>query len=316
MDAADKDHPTDSPNPPPTEGRDAPSPTKMPLSGWKQVLLRVKNEFAERNVSIIAAGVAFYWLLAISPALAAGVSIWAIFADPAEVTTAFEELGRFIPEDAAAILGSQLSDVASAAGGALGFGAVVGILFSLWSANAGMKSLMSGLNVVWDTDEDRGFLALNLQSFGLLACVLVFAAVTVGSFAALPILQSLGLAGTVGAVLVFVRWPALALLAIVLVAVIYRYGPSRPPPHWRWISPGAVLAMGGFLLVSMGFSIWASHFGSYQETYGSLAGIVVTLLWLWLSAVVVLLGGELDAELERQTVHPTRVTDGPPATPA
>lgn len=292
-------------------GRGAREPWKIPPKGWRQVLLRVKDEIRADSVGLMAAGVAFYWLLAIFPAIVAAISIWGLVADPAEVQDLVQTASEAMPAEARAVLSDQLRSLVDAPTAALGVGTVLGILTSLWSATNGTRALMGALNVVYEEQETRGFLALNAVAFGLLLLgVLTFAVATVGVIVVPAVVSALGLQGAAAAAARVARWVLLSGGVLLYLAVLYRYGPSRRAPQWSWASVGAVVATALWLGGSALFSWYVGQFGSYNETYGSLAGVVILLLWFWLTVWVVLLGGELNAELERQTGEGS--TRGPP----
>lgn len=293
-------------------GRGARRPWKIPPKGWKQVLLRVRDEIRADSVGLMAAGVAFYWLLAIFPALVAAISIWGLVADPAEVEDLLETASETMPAQARAVLSDQLRSLVSAPTAALGIGTVLGILTSLWSATNGIRALMGALNVVYEEEERRGFLALNAVALGLLLLgVLTFAVATVGVIVVPAVVSAVGLQGAAAAAAGATRWVLLTVGVLFTLAVLYRYGPSRAAPTWNWASVGAVVATAMWLGGSALFSWYVGRFGSYNETYGSLAGVVILLLWFWLTVWVVLVGGELNAELERQAAGDS--ARGPPA---
>lgn len=283
-------------------GEAATNPSKIPWSGWKEVLSRVKEEIAEDHVDLAAAGVAFYWLLAIFPAIVAAVSIWGLVSDPEQVQQLMRTAAGTMPEQARAVLTDQLTSVVTGPSAALSIGTVLGIATALWSANKGVKALMQGMNIAYDEEESRGFLALNGQAFALLLAGVVTGLIATAGVVVLPALfGTLGLGSPWTWVLRIARWPLLGLGLMAFLAVVYRYGPCRANPRWSWTSPGAIAATVLWLVASALFSLYVGQFGSYNETYGSIAGVVVLLLWFWISAFVILLGGELNAELERQT---------------
>ncbi|MDQ2696771.1 MAG: YihY/virulence factor BrkB family protein, partial [Pseudomonadota bacterium] len=294
-------------------GRSAERPGDIPRKGWRDVLLRVKDELSEDNISIVAAGVAFYGLLAIVPALAAMVSIYGLVADPADVQEQLGKLTGFIPGEARQLLDQQLSQITSHSETALGIGVIGGLLLTLWSAAKGMKTLMDALNVVYDEDETRGFVRLNATALLLTLGAIVLAVAAIVLVVALPVLLgNLGLGDTTKTVVSLLTWPVLALLVIIGLAVVYRYGPSRSKPRWQWVSWGAVAATLLWIVASVGFSFYVANFGSYNETYGSMGAVVILLMWFWITAYIVLLGGELNAEMEHQTARDTTDSGGRP----
>ncbi|WP_375259187.1 YihY/virulence factor BrkB family protein [Citreimonas sp.] len=283
-------------------GRHAARPNDIPRPGWRDILLRVKDELTADQVSIVSAGVAFFGLLAIFPAIAALISIAGLILDPAAIEQQLASVAGVLPENAAEIIEGQAREVASNAGAGIGLAAAAGILIALYSASKGMKSLIGAMNIAYDEEEDRGFIALNvvalaLTLFLILGVLIAFAA----TLAAPALLEVVGLSDGVQAAIAWGRWPVLALLTIFGLSVVYRYGPSREHPRWRWVSPGAVVATIIWLIGSVAFSIYVRNFGSYTETYGALGGVIILLTWLWLSSFIVLLGAELNSEIEHQT---------------
>lgn len=283
-------------------GRHATRPREIPRAGWRRALERALAETSRDNVSIIAAGVAFYVLLALFPAIAAIVSIYGLVVDPETVRQQVAELGAVLPEAARGILEDQLGRVAGGAGGALGLGAAGGILLALWSAGAGTKALMTALNVVYDEEEKRGLVTFNALALLLTLGLILFLITVLALVAALPpVLAQLDLPAAVEALARWSRWPILAIAFVLVLAVLYCFAPSRRAPRWRWVSTGAIAATVVWLLASAAFSWYASAFGSYNATYGSLGAVVVLMVWLWLSAFIVLVGGEINAALEHRT---------------
>jgi membrane protein len=206
------------------------------------------------------------------------------------------------------VIGEQVKRITSKGGGALGFAFFSGLAISLWSANAGMKAMFDALNVAYDEDEKRGFIALNLQSLGFTLGALLFIVLAIVGVVAVPVvLNFVGLGKATEWIISLARWPALLAVVILGLAVLYRYGPSRDKAQWRWISPGSVLAGVVWVVGSMLFSWYVSNFGNYNETYGSLGAAIGFMTWIWISTTIVLLGGEINAELEHQTAKDTTV---------
>lgn len=274
-----------------------------PDRGWWSIVRRVKDDIAADNLSMIAAGAAFFGLLAVFPALAAGVALYGLFTDPATVTAHTAQLAGLAPEGARSVLDQQLQRVTAAADRSLGIGAVVALLVALWSSAKGVKSLMRALDIVYDEQEDRGFLKLNGTALLLTLAMLVVVPLCLALVAVLPaVIDRLPLPDFVVTAARWLRWPMIGALSIAAIAVLYRFGPahSRPRPKWAW--RGAAVATVLWLVASALFSWYVSSFGSYSQTYGSVAAIAVLMMWLWLSAFAVLIGGEVDAELEPSTV--------------
>jgi membrane protein len=291
-------------------GREAERPSEIPPRGWFAVLKRVKAEVKDDNVPLLAAGVAFYAMLAIFPAIIALVTVYGMVADPDQVESQVGEFAKSLPSGADELLTSQLTNVAKAGRQSLSIGLVVSLLAVLWSASGGVQGLVKGLNVVYDERETRGFVKLRGLSLLLTVGAIIVAVVALALITVFPaVIDNLGLgrAGELAASIA--RWVVLALLVLVALAVLYRFAPDRANPRWRWVSGGAVVALVLWLLGSIGFSWYVDNFGKYNQTYGALAAVIILLLWLFLSAFAVLLGAEFDAETERQTARDT--TTGP-----
>jgi membrane protein len=270
---------------------------------WRRAVAfarRVQKAMTEDNLSLIAAGVAFYSMLALFPAIIAVVTVYALVADAAQVREQLEPLMTGLPPDARELLLAQLTAAVDANGGGLTFGLVVSLAATVWAASGGMQAVMTGLNVITEQTETRNFAKLKglalLMTFG----ALVAAAVALGLVAAFPIvLDRLGLDPVAAVGAEVARWLVLVVLVGTALSVVYRFGPAPHRARWRWITPGTVTALAVWVLASVGFSFYVSAFGSYNKTYGSLAAVIVLLLWLYLSAFAVLLGAEIDAIREK-----------------
>jgi len=293
-------------------GREAGTPSEIPKKGWKDILWRVWEEQSEDNIGMIAAGVAYYALLALFPAVAAMVSLYGLVADPASIEGQLEQLAGFLPGEALQIVRDQAHSVASAPSEGLGFGVAFGLLLTLWSASRGVNSLITALNVAYDEEEKRSFFKLAFLSLTLTIGALVFVIFTLAMVVAVPALLNILPLGPMAWVVALVRWPILGAAIMFVLAVLYRYAPCRRKPQWRWVSWGAIAATALWLLGSIGFSIYVSNFGSYNETYGSVGAVVVLLLWLNLTSFAILIGAELNAEMEHQTARDTTDSGGRP----
>lgn len=292
-------------------GRLASTPSEIPARGWKDILLRVWQNIGEHRVVALAAGMTFYTLLAIFPGIAALVAIYGLFADPTTIGGHLESLSGVLPGGAIEVVRDQLTRVSSQPGGTLGLAFIIGLAVSLWSANAAMKSLFDTLNVVYAEKEDRSFARLNAISLAFTAGGIALVLLALGATIALPpALEHLGLSHATELIARVGRWPALFVIITLALAFIYRYGPSRNKPRWRWITWGSAFAALAWLAASILFSWYAQNFGSYNKTYGSLGAVIGFMTWIWLSAIVILIGAELDAEMEHQTMRDT--TSGPP----
>jgi membrane protein len=292
-------------------GEFAGSPQQIPPRGWWQVLRRGMKSGKEDNVSILAAGVAFFGFLSIFPALIAALTLYGLVADPRTVARQASQLSSGLPKSAGSIISNQLTSVASAGGGALSIGLIVSLLAALWSTSSGVSNLMSAINVAYDERETRKFVKLRVTALALTVALIVLALLDLALVAVVPIVFSnLGL-GPAGRIIgEIVRWVLLIVLFGLALALLYRVGSDRASPRWRWVSPGAVLATLLWIVASVAFSIYVNFFGNYNKTYGALAGVVVLMLWMYLSSYLILLGAEINAESERQTVRDT--TTGPP----
>jgi membrane protein len=283
-------------------GGQARRPQDIPRKGWRDIVMRVKTQLGADHVSIVAAGVAFFGLLAIFPAMVALVSIAGLVLDPATIDAQLASVLAVLPENGAAIIEDQARDVASRSGTGIGLAAFGGIAIALFSAAKGMKSLMEGMNIAYGEEESRGIVVFNLVAIALTLFLILGVVIALVIGLAMPVLAGLlPLSPAAETAILYARWPVLGVLAVVGLSVIYRYGPSRENPQWRWVSPGAIAATLVWLAGSIGFSLYVGRFDTYNETYGALGGVVILLTWLWLSSYIVLLGAEINAEMEHQT---------------
>ncbi|HQZ32766.1 MAG TPA: YihY/virulence factor BrkB family protein [Ilumatobacteraceae bacterium] len=295
-------------------GRQADDPTQVPPRGLRDVVARVRSEAKVDNVPLLSAGVAFYALLALVPAIVAIVSIYGLVADPKQVRAQMLDVLRTAPREVRELVATQLESIASSSSASTIVVVVLGVLAALWSASAGIGHLVDALNVAYDEAETRG--AIRRRAMALLFTVgaILFVVVAVGVIGFLPALVARANLGAPGRIAIdVVRWTGLLAALLVGVAVLYRYGPDREAPKWRWTSPGALVAAALWLVGSLLFSLYTANFAKYNETYGSLGAVVVVMLWLFLTSLSVIIGAEVNAEMERQTVKDT--TTGPPVRP-
>jgi membrane protein len=296
-----------------TRGRDASTPGEVPPRGWLDVLKRTRRGIRDTHASIIAAGVAFYAFLALVPALIAVIAVYGLVANPADVREQITSFLSALPQDAQRLMSKQLSSVSRKAGTGTGIAAAIAIGAALWSASSGIAALNTGLTIVNLETETRGpvkrrLLALVLTLFAVVGVLVMLALVV-----ALPsVLERVGIRGIGARAFELARWPLLAGILLVGLAVIFRYGPQRDRPQWRWVSPGAIVAVLVGLAASIGFSVYVSLLGNYNKTYGALGAVVIMLLWLYLMSFAILFGAAINAELERQTVRDTTVGDERP----
>jgi membrane protein len=271
-----------------------------PDQSWKSIAIRLYEAIGEDRILAVSAGITFYSLLAIFPAVAAFLAVYGFFAEVGTVQSHLASLAGILPSGALDVIGDQVRRIASKGGSTLGFAFAVGFLASLWSANAGIKALIDGLNIAYGRPESRGFIKQNLISLGFtvggLGCVLAaFGFVVIAPL----MLRYVGFDDAGQTIISVGRWPALLLIVLLALAVLYRYGATPRGATWRWITPGSAVAALLWLLASAGFSFYASHFGSYNETYGSLGAAVGFMTWIWISTIVILIGAELNGIIER-----------------
>lgn len=286
---------------PHTAGSGPSSAWHLSRGSWVEIAKRVYGEVSKDRVTSVSAGVTFFGLLALFPALTALVSIYGLLFDAGSVVGHIEMLRGVIPEGALGIIRDQVVSIVEASGGALGIAAVVGILTALYSANGGMKALIEALNIAWFEKEKRGFIKLNLVSLALTlgAIVLVIGMLALTAIVP-PLLTTLNIGGLAEGLINVLRWPLMAAGLTVALAVLYRWGPSKDDPQWQWITPGALFATAGLIIASALFSWYAANFANYNETYGSLGAVIGLMMWLWIACVVVMMGAEINSEVERQ----------------
>jgi membrane protein len=283
-------------------GREADSPKEVPPSGWKDTLIRVKEGIKEDKVTLLSAAMAYYALFALVPSLSALVLTYAWISDPAQISQHISQASQFIPEELQRILNSQLTTLSSKASGQLGLSAIFSVLLALWGASRGSKSVIESLNVIYNENDNRGFIKQNALALGLTLLGLVLAIIALGVIVVIPnITNILKLGPNVSLVMTAVSWVILLGLFSFFLSIIYRFGPDRKVAKWRWVSWGAVIASVLWVIASGLFSWYAKEFGNFNKTYGSLSVMIVLMTWFYLSSLVILLGGEINAELEHQT---------------
>lgn len=292
----------------PGRGRAATKPWHIPWRGWKDIFWRTYEEIQKDRLLAIAAGVVFYALLAIFPAVTALVSMYGLFASPATINEHLTVLSDVMPDGGVSIVREQIDRVAAKGDVKLGFGFILGLGIAIWSANAGLKAVIDALNVVYEEDEKRSFFKLNVISLTFTAAALVAILVGIAMIVVVPLLlDRVGFGKEAGAALEFGRWPGLVVAVMVSLAVLYRFGPSRAQPKWHWLSVGSVVATVLWIAGSALLSFYLRKYANYDATYGSLGAAIGLMMWMWMSAVVVLLGAEINAEVEHQTAADTTV---------
>jgi len=292
----------------PDRGRDATAPEHIPWRGWKDVLLRSYQEIQDDRLLALAAGVVFYSLVALFPAIAAGVSSYALVADANTMAKHLNLLANVVPGGTLDLLGTEITRIARNSEGKLTFGFIIGLLIALWSANAGMKAIFDALNIIYDEQEKRSLIWLNLISLFFTFCAIAAALLAVSAVVVFPlILAAFGLSSFDKPIIGLLRWPVLLGLILLGLAVLYRYGPSRLEAKWRWITVGSAFAAIAWLVASLLFSWYLANFANYNATYGSLGAVVGLMMWMWFSTIIVLVGAELNSEIERQTARDSTV---------
>jgi membrane protein len=291
-------------------GRNADRPTEVPPRGWNDVLARVRVEAKDDGVTLMSAGVAFYALLALVPGLVALISTYGLLAEPSDVKDQVTSTLSAAPLEVRELVSAQLEAIVSSAGGDAVVGAILGIVLALWSASSGVGHLVEAINRAYDEKETRGFVRLKLIALALTIGSILFVVVAFAIVALLPaLLAKTGLGAGARIVVGLLRWVLLLGGMALGLAVLYRYGPDRDNARWEWVTPGAIVAAVMWVLGSVVFSVYTANFARYNETYGSLGAVVVLLLWLFLTALAVIVGAEINCELERQTARDS--TDGP-----
>jgi membrane protein len=295
----------------PGRGRRAKSPFAIPWAGWKDILWRTYQRIDDDRLLATAGGVVFFGLLAIFPAVTALVSSYGLFADPSTISSNLQTLATMLPEGSFQIVEEQIGRVVSNGSTALGATFLFGLVLAIWSANAGVKAIFDALNVAYEEREKRSFIKLNLTSLAFTIGGIAALLVMVGTVVAFPLaLNHLGLAPESKLIVALARWPLLLVILLAALAILYRFAPSRDAPRWQWLSIGAVTAAILWIAGSALPSWYLSEFANYNATYGSLGAAIGLMMWMWMSAIVIMFGAELNSEIERQTLRDT--TTGAP----
>ncbi|MBW4964816.1 YihY/virulence factor BrkB family protein [Pseudoalteromonas sp. CR1] len=292
----------------PKRGQHAEQPAHIPIKGWWDIAKRIFARMSKDNLSLVSAGVAFYALLAIFPAIAALVSIYAYFASPVEISEHLRQFTSLIPSSSRELILSQISDLTQSSQTRLTLGALGTLLLTIWSSSKGSQALITACNISYHEYEKRSFFRAQLVRFMFSVgaiLVAIFALLIIGI---LPIVLNLvGLKDSIDLLIKVVSWPILALTFNFALVLLYRYAPHRKAAKWRWITLGSVIATVFWIVASIGFSFYVSRFSSYNETYGSLGGVVIMLMWLYISAYIVTLGAVINAETEQQTAKDSTI---------
>jgi len=278
--------------------------------GWHEIIMRSKQDSKDDNVPIVAAGIAYYALLSIFPALTALVSVYGLISNPEEVHSQLQHLQQLMPEEAFEIINQQLVGLVRRSGGALGFNFLISLLFTFWSASRGIKAIIHAFNIAYNEPEKRGIISFSLTGMILTIGLLLFLALSMLLIVALPaVVQALRLDEQMAPWVMMLRWPILLLTVVFGLAIMYRFAPCRAYAKLKWVLPGASIATLFWLIASYLFSFYVQNFGSYNQVYGSLSAVIILLLWFFLTAYVVLLGAELNSEIETYCRPDLHVSD-------
>ncbi|WP_099868127.1 YihY/virulence factor BrkB family protein [Pararhizobium haloflavum] len=298
---------------PESRGRRADSPRQIPKRGWWDIGWRIWRNIGDNRIMLVAAGATFYLLLALFPALAAFVSLYGLVADPVSIGDQIAFLGRLLPSGSLDIIESQLDALASQDASALSFGFVAGLVIALWSANNGIKTLFDALNIVYNEREKRSFIRLNLFSAVFTMGGILIGIVLIVSVGVVPaIIAFLRLGDYVDLLIATLRWPVMLVFVLTGISLLYRFGPSRKRAKWRWLVPGALFATIFWIIASAAFSYYLQNFADYNATYGSLGAVIGFMTWTWISVIILLVGAQLNAEIEHQTANDTTVGSAAP----
>lgn len=289
-----------------THGRKANSPGEIPKQGWKDIAVRVKNQISKDNVNIISAGISYYAFLAIFPAIAAIIAIYGLVTDQQTIQKQLNALANVLPPQSSELIQQQLTQIVQGSPTALGWGLAISIVLSIWSANRGTKALFQGINIAYNEEDQRSFIKGNAITLLFTFLGIITVIISMALVVAFPaIIGSLNLPAATGFLVQTARWILLLAVIIISLGVIYRYAPDRENPKWRWVSWGSVAGTVLWVAGSLLFSFYISNFGDYNATYGSLAAVVILLLWFYLSAFSIMLGAEINSEIEHQTKRDT-----------
>lgn len=293
-------------------GRTAARPQEIPKQGWRDIIARVRQNLGRDNTSVVAAGIGLHALLAIFPAVAVIVSVYGMFASPQDVANDLKPFLGIFPGDAAQLLTAQLQSLVATKNNALGFGAVTATLLALWSSRRGVGALMAATNIAYKEPERRGFLLKAAISIAFsIGAMAIFAVMLLVGVAVPTLLRAAALGPAVTITVLVFRWVLLWSFAVLGFSLAYRYAPDRRRPKWRWVTWGSVVAASVWIVGSFAFSEYVQNFASYGKTYGTLGSVIVLLMWFYLMGFTIVLGAEINAEMEHQTAVDT--TEGPPA---
>lgn len=294
-------------------GHDAEKPGQIPRNGWKDIGIRVKDQLAKDNVSIVSAGVAYYFFLALFPTIIAAVSIYGLVMDPAQVEQQMSQIAGILPEQASRMLSNILERIAGKTEETLGWSFAVSILVSLWSAQKGTNSVFEGVNIAYDEIDERGFFKRNGLTLLFTLAGIILGILCTALVVAFPALvESINLPFYLETLIQWLRWPLMAAVVMGALGITYKIAPYRRSPRFRWVSPGAIIATILWLAGSILFSVYIDNFGNYDETYGSFAAVIILMLWFYITAYIILLGAEINSEMEHQTRKDSTIGEDKP----
>ncbi|MFN4158220.1 MAG: YihY/virulence factor BrkB family protein [Gemmobacter sp.] len=281
---------------------------QFPGPAWMDVFWRVKDEISNDRVMIVAGGVTFFAILSLVPMVTAFVAVFGLFADTSSVASLVRGMQGAVPQEALTLIQAQLDRLVTTASSTLSTTSFLALAIAFYTANGGVKGLIAAMNIAYEEEETRGFIALNLWSMVLTLSAMLLVATLIVAAALLPALTALvPSSAMLDAVLLYGRWPVMALVLVFALSVLYRFGPDRREAKWRWVTPGSIFAAMGLMLASVAFALYTSSFAAYNEIYGSLGTIVAVMVWLWIGSIVVIVGAEINAELEHQTAQDTTI---------
>lgn len=294
-------------------GHDAETPGRIPGKGWKDIAVRVKNQLAKDNISIVSAGVAYYFFLALFPTIIAAISIYGLIMEPSQVEQQMSRVAGILPEQASEMLSNILERVAGKTEETLGWSFALSILVSLWSAQKGTNSVFEGVNIAYDEIDERGFFKRNGLTLLFTLCGIIVGILCTALVVVFPALvESINLPFYLEILIQWLRWPLMAAVIMGTLALTYKIAPDRRNPKFRWVSWGAVTATTLWLAGSILFSVYINNFGNYDETYGSFASVIILMLWFYITAYVILLGAEINSEMEHQTRKDSTIGEDKP----
>lgn len=289
-------------------GRSARTPGKIPLLGWRDIGHRVIRKVLADRVGTVAGGTTFFLILALFPALAALVSLYGLVADPVSIADRLADLKGYVPADLLDLIAGELTRLLEKHTATLSFGFISGLVVALWSASSGMRAMFDALNVAYEEEEKRSFSRRVLISLIFTGGAIVFFVILINLMVGVPIAVNVLDLGPIGEILLAVL-PTVLMFAFTIfaLAILYRFGPSRRDAKWRWVTPGALFAASVWLIGSVTFSWYLANWSNYSATYGSLGTVIGVMMWMYLSLWVVLVGAELNAQMEHQTTQDSTI---------